>query len=282
VPFLQEAQGAEMFTPEEMIHSTDSLEQLPRTSYDHRSAHAERRQQIIHQKYVEKQTDALPSLTSDTTGALSSSPVTSPVEKATWRQVVQLREENRCLRAELETLRAQIKESDTEKPEMQQSSTPSSDETAPWLRQLFNNAEARMHLSSDKQLAELLYLKREVKRMVGSLEQERQQLSEERQHVIALQQSVREQATLREKALNARLRARWRVVSVSTSVGLLALLVVLQFVCLTLFHVPAVTGLTLALLTPIIICVGFAFVLASPMAHFKTFYEGVPRRIKKH
>lgn len=275
-----------MFTPEEMTHSTDSLEQLPRTYYDHRSAYAERRQQIIHQKYVEKQTDALPSLTSDTTGALASSPATSPssssspIAHVTWRQVVQLREENRCLRAELETLRAQMQGRDTEKQGLQTSVNP--DETAPWLRQLFNNAEARMHLSSDKQLAEMLYLKREVKRMVGSLERERQQLNEERQHVIVLQHSVREQATLRENALNARLHARWRVVSISTSVGLLALLVVLQFACLALFHVPAVASLTLALLTPIIACVVLAFVLASPMALFKMFCDSLPRRIKQH
>src|SRR5690348_13225759 len=179
-----------MFTPEEITHTTESLEQLPRT-YDPRSAHAERRQQILQQKQREKQTDALPSLTSDTNGALSSSPATSPpssssspIANATWRQVVQLREENRCLRAELETLRVQMQGRDTEKQVLQTSVNP--DETAPWLRQLFNNAEARMHLSSDKQLAEMLYLKREVKRMVGSLERERQQLQEERQHVIAL------------------------------------------------------------------------------------------------
>lgn len=274
-----------MFTPEEITHSTESLEQLPRT-YDHRSALAERRQQILQQKQREKQTDALPSLTSDTTGALASSPATSPssssspIAHVTWRQVVQLREENRCLRAELETLRAQMQGRDTEKQVLQTSVNP--DETAPWLRQLFNNAEARMHVSSDKQLAEMLYLKREVKRMVGSLERERQQLNEERQHVIVLQHSVREQATLRENALNARLHARWRVVSISTSVGLLALLVVLQFACLALFHVPAVASLTLALLTPIIACVVLAFVLASPMALFKMFCDSLPRRIKQH
>src|ERR1700733_1189743 len=83
-----------MFSSEEISQTTEALDKLPRT-FDRRSALNERRQHILQQK----QTDVLPVLGSE-----------SPSTKWAWRQMVQLREENRRLRASLEDLRVEMQQ----------------------------------------------------------------------------------------------------------------------------------------------------------------------------
>ncbi len=73
---------------------TESLERLPRPS-DRRSPTNERRQSIVQQK----NTDVLPSVSVET-----------PHAKIAWRQVIQLREENRHLRFELEEQRTEMQQ----------------------------------------------------------------------------------------------------------------------------------------------------------------------------
>src|SRR5579875_2075004 len=77
----------------ELEPRTDSLIHVPR-SLDYRNTLAERRQQIIQQKVGEPRTDALPGIKSEAPGV-----------RLAWRQVIQLREENRHLHNLLEEMR---------------------------------------------------------------------------------------------------------------------------------------------------------------------------------
>jgi hypothetical protein len=322
-----------MFSSEEISQTTEALEKLPRT-FDRRSALNERRQHILQQK----QTDALPSLGAE-----------SPSAKWIWRQMVQLREENRRLRASSELLRTEMQqiyneentaqsglESDlaivhrghqqeiayyqthllelmeernrlqdeytafvqthqdvlqrfdavvreeTQKRLQELAETPiSSDETPIPLQTFVKTAEAKAKSNGERFLAEALHLKREVERVVETLTEEQHRLAEERQQIVVLQHSVSEQAILRQKTLDERLRLRWQAVSVLTSVGLLALLIVLQFVFLALFHVSLKTPVTIAILAPIVVCTIVALMAASPpFQFFRHMYLHAPRKMK--
>lgn len=149
------------------------------------------------------------------------------------------------------------------------------------LHDVVKTVELQVRQEEDKHLVEALYFKREVQRIADLLEQERQQMSKERQQLAVWQNSVREQAELRYKTLDARLRTRWRTVSVGTSVGLLALLVVLQFICLAFLHVAVMTPVAVAILAPIVLCVIGAIVLAGPLDMLKHFYLSVPHKKTK-
>lgn len=159
-------------------------------------------------------------------------------------------------------------------------SASSMQETAPWLRQMLHTAREQAQQTDDRQWDETLFLKRELQRIVAQFERERTQLNTERQQVAALQTSVREHALQRENVLDARLHARWRVVSIATSLGLLVLLVVLQFISLALFKVETAGILKLALAIPIVICALLAFVLSHPLTFFKHLYLSAPHRVK--
>ncbi len=67
--------------------------------------------------------------------------------------------------------------------------------------------ELQVRQEEDKHLVEALYLKREVQRMAAILDQERQQIEEERHNLLVMQNTAREQAELRQKTLQARLRS---------------------------------------------------------------------------
>ncbi|GCF07361.1 hypothetical protein [Dictyobacter arantiisoli] len=148
--------------------------------------------------------------------------------------------------------------------------------------QIFVKAvEVKAKAEGDRFLAEALRLKREVGRMAEILGHERQQLDEERQRLMKFQQSVSDQAALRQKVLETRSRSRWQTITVLTSVGLLALLVILQFACLGLFHASLAAPVTLAILAPIVFCVLIALILASPPFQFaRHVKESAPRKKK--
>ncbi len=74
-----------MSSTDDAIQSTDPIEQVG-PSFNHRNSVSERRQSILQQK----QTDHLPTLGAD-----------MPNAKLAWRQMMQLREENKRLRGEL-------------------------------------------------------------------------------------------------------------------------------------------------------------------------------------
>jgi chromosome segregation ATPase len=316
---------------------TGALERLPRI-LDRKSLVSERRQSILQHKQT---TDALPNLTPDT-----------PNAKVAWRQVMQLREENRRLRfdldeaqtelqrlvadykalqseferevsiihnghqQELEHYQNQLNEAVIERDRLREAQqqleqryqdlyhsfqetveeeahkmvseatktlTLSPDSRPALLQDMMETVESQVRRVEDKHLVEALYLKREVERMAGQMEQKYRQLDQELQNLLAMQLTVSEQAKLRMKVLHSRLHARWTVKSVATTLGVLALLIVLQFVCLALFHVQVGSNLSLSLITPIVVCVILALVLATPINMIKHFYTGAPhkRRVKE-
>jgi len=316
---------------------TGALERLPRI-LDRKSLVSERRQSILHQKQI---TDALPNLTPDT-----------PNAKVAWRQVMQLREENRRLRFDLDEVQTelqrlvtdykalqaefereasiihnghqqeiehyqnQLSEAMAERDRLREAQqqleqryqdlyhsfqetvdeeahkmvseatktlTLSPDSRPVLLQEMMETVESQVRRVEDKHLVEALYLKREVERMARQMEQKQRQLDQELQNLLSMQLTVREQAKLRMNVLHARLHARWAVKSISTTLGILALLIVLQFVCLALFHVQVGSNLSLSLITPIVACIILALVLATPINMIKHFYTGAPhkRRVKE-
>jgi chromosome segregation ATPase len=316
---------------------TGALERLPRI-LDRKSLVSERRQSILQHKQT---TDALPNLTPDT-----------PNAKVAWRQVMQLREENRRLRfdldeaqtelqrlvadykalqaefereasiihnghqQEIEHYQNQLSEATAERDRLRETQqqleqryqdlyhsfqeavdeearkmvseatktlTLSPDSRPALLQEMMETVESQVRRVEDKHLVEALYLKREVERMAEQMEQKQRQLDQELQNLLAMQLTVREQAKLRMKVLHSRLHARWTVKSVSTTLGVLALLIVLQFVSLALFHVQIGSSLSLSLITPIVVCVILALILATPINMIKHFYTGAPhkRRVKE-
>lgn len=320
---------------------TDSLERLPR-SFDHRSALAERRQQILQQKIAEQRTDALPVVTSEPSGTRSA-----------WRQVMQLREENKRLRFEIEELRderarligayntlqseldsdvaavhtsylqdieqtqAQMRAVIEERnrlreahqtvelqyqdlsqsfqdaveqeayklvKEATQALETSPDEAPVLLHDTVKTLELRAQQLEDKHMVETLYLKHEVQRLAELLQKERQQIEQERQNLIVMQYTVREQSELRRKTLQAHLYARWRVSFVFVALSLLAAMIILQFISLALFHVSMGVFTTIALIAPIIVCGILALVLSQPISMMRHIYESAPhkKKVKKN
>lgn len=315
---------------------TGALERLPRM-LDRKSFVSERRQSILQQK----QTDTLPHLTPDT-----------PNAKVAWRQVVQLREENRRLRFELEETQTEMQrlvadykalqsefeneasiihnghqqeiehhqsrllEVTEERNRLQETlqqleqryqdlyhsfqdaveeeahkmvteatkTLPLSPEDRPaLLQEMVETVELRVRRTEDKHLVEALYLKREVQNMLEQVQSRYHEFNQELKNLMSMQHTAREQAKLRQKVLHARLQARWTIKSVFTTLSALFLLVALQFLCLNLFHVQVVASLSLSLITPIVVCVVLAIVLATPITMVKHIYTGAPhkKRVKE-
>jgi chromosome segregation ATPase len=320
-----------MLSPDDMTHTTDALERLPR-QLDRRTLLSERRQTILQQRH----TDILPQVSLET-----------PPVKAAWRQVVQLREENRSLRSQLAEERAELqrlsaelnaaqidfenevaiiheghrkeieyyqghlREMTDERNHLQdahfeleqryqnlyhsfqtsveeearrmvteatQTIELTPDSAPDLLQDVVKKLESQIKQEENKRLIETLYLKHEVERMGELLKQEREQIATERQNLFAMQQTVRQQAELRYKVLQAHLRARWQAVFAFTSIGGLLLLVVLQFIFLVLLRVPLAGSVSLALLAPIVICSVLSIVLATPFTMVKHIYESAPHK----
>lgn len=316
------------------LKDTGVLETLPRT-LDWRSILNERRQSILQQK----QTESLPRLTNGDTANT----------KVAWRQVLQLREENRRLRFDLEEQRSELQRLIAEYTAMQEefdreiaiihnghqqeiehyhqhlnemidernrlqdahslleqryqnlyhSFQDAAEEeaqkmvteaaktlelpsgTTPVLFQdVVKTVEFKVRQEEDKHLIEALYLKREVQSMAEKLQQARQQIDQERQNLLIMQNTVREQAVLRHKMLQARLEARWTMKSVCTAIGVLFLLVVMQFVFLYFLNVRVAPAVSLSILAPIVLCIVCAILFATPYKTIKHIYTGAPHRKK--
>jgi DNA repair exonuclease SbcCD ATPase subunit len=315
---------------------TGALERIPRM-LDRKSFVSERRQSILQQK----QTDTLPHLTTDT-----------PNAKVAWRQVAQLREENRRLRFELEEVQVELqrlvadyqalqsefesevsiihnghqqeiehhqshlREVTKERNRLQealqqleqryqdlyhsfqdaaeeeahkmvteaaQTLTLSPEKRPVLLQGMMETVELQVRRTEDKHLVEALYLKREVQSMLEQIQQKYHEFDQELKNLLAMQHTAREQAKMRQKVLHSRLQARWTIKAVFTTLSVLFLLIALQFLCLNLFHVQVVSNLSLALITPIVVCVVLAIVLATPISMIKHIYTGAPhkKRVKE-
>lgn len=321
-----------MLASNEITQTTGALEGLPGVLERQRASTGKRRRIT-----EEKNTDLLPSLTSE-----------SPNAKVAGRQVAQLRKENRHLRAALETQRTEMQKVlseytqlrsafDHEKARVQPDDQPAPAHTQAQLQELMNErdqlserlqaleeryqgleisfqdtvqeeahklmqeaaetairspdlasplmqdvvktVESHVRQEEEKHLREALYLKREVQRMADFLEQERQQLQQEQQQLLSFQLSIREQATVRQKLIEQRLHIHRKIMSAVTSFALLALFIVLEFVCLALFRTPAAGSVTLSILIPIAVCVLLRMIVLTPPFKFlKLMYKSAPRK----
>ena len=322
-------------SPDEVSQTTEALQELPRMPHRRSALHGRK-----HSVQTYKHTDDLPELTG------------APRNIAlAWRQVTQLREENKRLQNELAEQSVELKrliseytaaqaefdnelsvirdgqqqeiahyqgqlQQATEEREQLQSAqgdleqryqelyhqfqdaveeeahkmvteaantmelSPGS--TPSLLQNVVRTLELQARKGEDKRLVEILYLKREILRVFEQLEQERKLVNEERQHLLTIQNTARQQAELRQKTLQARLYAQWRMRSVTTTIGGLFLLVVLQFVCLKLFNIPIAANLSLSLIAPIVVCIALCIVLRNPVDLVKQIYTGAPHRKKKN
>ena len=140
--------------------------------------------------------------------------------------------------------------------------------------------ELQVRQEEDKHLVEALYLKREVQRMADILARERTQIEEERQRLLVMQSTARQQAELRQKTLQARLYSRWKVRTVATTIGMVILLVTLQFLFLNIAHIKLAASISFLLLLPIIVCSVLALILSGPLGRAREFYHSAPRRKK--
>ncbi len=329
-----------MLSEDDTTQTTGPLGQVPRT-FDRRSTLSERRQSILQQKQSEKFTDALPRVSADTSD--------TPGAKVAWRQVVQLREENRRLRHNLEEMRSEmqrliseyniiqdefekevtvihsgqlqevehyqghLQEVTNERNRLQEShfqlerryqelysnfqdaveeeAQKVVSEAAQTLVLSPENAHGMFHdvkktvelyarQVEDKQLVEVLYLKREVQRMNELLKQEHQQLEEERQKLLVMQNTAREQAELRHRTLQSRLRARWTAAFAFITTGVIALLIVLQCLFLFLLHVRFTPPLAFSIFAPILVCVIVAIVFSHPISMLRHVYTSAPHKKK--
>ena len=140
--------------------------------------------------------------------------------------------------------------------------------------------ELQVRQQEDKHLIEALYLKREVQRMAAILARERAQIEEERQRLLVMQSTARQQAELRQKTLQLRLHSRWKARAVTTTLGMIILLVTLQFLFLYIAHVKLAASISFLLLLPIIICSVLALLLSGPLTRLREFYHAAPHKKK--
>ena len=332
-----------LLSPDDTTKTTDGVGQSPRT-FDHRSALSERRQNILQQKQLEKETESLPAIKAEATEH------GIPSAKVAWRQMIQLREENRYLRHQLDEARGEMgrflasytqlqSEFEREVAALQSGQVQELEQYQSHLQEVTNERN-RLHesykqmehryqelyanfqatvdeeaerklsdmaqtlvLSPDsastsfshdamktielhlnqlktRQLVEVQYLAEEVQRVNVHLEQEQAQVEEERQNLLSMQNSVREQAELRRKVLQSHLRARWTAALASMILSALSALVILQYLFLLLFHIHIVLAITFSLIAPIAICVLAAIILARPLTAIRYHYTSAPHKKK--
>jgi uncharacterized integral membrane protein len=83
-----------------------------------------------------------------------------------------------------------------------------------------------------------------------------------------------------QKTLQSRLRSRWKVRTITTTIGMIILLVTLQFLFLNVAHVKLAAYISFLLLLPIIVCSVLAFLLTGPITRAREFYHGAPHKKK--
>src|SRR6266849_6284105 len=182
-----------MLPPDDTTQTTGSSERTSRP-HNRRDSLSERRQNILHQK----QTDTLPVVNNE-----------APNGRIAWRQLIQLREENKRLRWELAELEKEIEAiHNSHQQEIEQ-----------YENHLQNMMEERdrlkeSHYQLERRYQELYHdfhntVEEEAKEMEQELANERQQIAVERQNIQNLHNSIREQARLRKRVVEQHLRAQY-------------------------------------------------------------------------
>lgn len=285
-----------MLSSDETTQNTGSCERIPRP-FNRRDVVNERRQNILQHK----QTESLPGVQADAANG-----------RIAWRQLIQLREENKRLRwllaeagkdestvsdhqtQEIEHYRHQIQELLAEQSRLQEAYhqlerryqeqyhsfqqeveeeanrmvshaartielTPENRPDGPAaFKDVMKTVELHVRQAQDKHTAEALYLMRQAQRKASKLEeeltQERQQIAVERQNLHNLQTSAREQAELRKRIVEERLRAQYTLTLTIMTTFFLLLLPLFQLVAYSFIHIPFTPQLVLALFAPLLVC----------------------------
>jgi len=148
------------------------------------------------------------------------------------------------------------------------------------MHDVMKTIELHAQQVEDKQLVEVLYLKREVQRLSEQLNGERQELEQERQQLLQMQHSLREQAELRHKVIQTRLRTRWAMGIALVTTTSLVLLVLLQVLFLKIDHVAFTAPLDFAIFAPVLFGVIFSLIFAHPLSMIRSIYKGAPHKKK--
>lgn len=310
------------------VSDTEALEALGQPSQPKQETSGRR-----HTTTSRKQTSSLP-------------PTETPGARVAWRQAVQLREENRRLRQEVDELRSELRSLIQEYTNQQnryeqevaiihsghqqeigqyeqhlrdltaerndaQQEQQRLEERYQELHQAFQEAvneevhkmvlegtqtvklpstvmpealenvkktiQLQVLQEENEHIVEAMYLKREVQQMVDTLDQEKKQLEEERQRLLVMQNSVREHAELRMKAVQTRLNIRWRAALTVNTVAMLAVLLILQCLFLYLTHMLS-PFIGFVLTAPIVVCGLLSLILAGPLSTAKHVYANIPRK----
>lgn len=148
------------------------------------------------------------------------------------------------------------------------------------MHDVLKTIELHAQQVEDRQLVEVLHLQREVQRLSDQLALERLAAEQERQQLLQMQQTVREQAVLRHKVIQARLRTRWTMAVACVTTASLLLLILLQTLFLKIDHVPFTAPLDFAIFAPIFFGVIFSFVFAHPISTIRSIYKSAPHKKK--
>jgi chromosome segregation ATPase len=153
----------------------------------------------------------------------------------------------------------------------------SPEHTPALLSDVVKTLESQARQTEDQRTAELLAIMRQAQYKSELLEQEvareRAQLEIERQNLVELQNSIREQAQTRYNHLRAHLRRRWTAALTFMSFVLLLLVPVLQ----SAFYILKFP-LYVSLFVPIFICLGLAYVFARMHVSSSFFHASKPHK----
>jgi DNA repair exonuclease SbcCD ATPase subunit len=133
--------------------------------------------------------------------------------------------------------------------------------TPPLLRDVAKTVELHMKQTEDQHVAKLLSLMRQAQSKAKLLEQElaneRKNMADERQNLLDQQARVSEQAQYRYTTLQKHLQARWTLIMTLMAAFLLVLVTIIQLAFVSLNF-----QLGFAIIAPVIICIGAAFLIA--------------------
>jgi cation transport ATPase len=133
--------------------------------------------------------------------------------------------------------------------------------TPPLLRDVAKTLEFQVKQTEDQHVAELLSLMRQAQHKADLLEQElaneREKIATERQNLLYQQSKISEQAQYRYNTMQKQLQAHWTLILTLMAAALLTLVPIFQ-----LAFVSMKMPLPIALFTPVLICLGVAFLFA--------------------
>ncbi|MDQ2713911.1 MAG: GAS domain-containing protein [Chloroflexota bacterium] len=155
----------------------------------------------------------------------------------------------------------------------------SPERTPALLQGVVKTLQLQVKQEGDTQVSQALYLTRsahdKTQRLEQDLAREWQQIAAEREKLIVMQNSVREQAALRYKTLQSRLRGRWVMALTLMTSALLLLLPLLQ----SIFFYSFKFSLQVSMFAPIVLCIAIAAIFARLRSTVGPYYSSAPRKV---